>query len=127
MTTEEIMDTIVKANILDKYDIATIERGLFLQDAYNQILDDSLSLRNPETGMRENKFGLRYQIGQNFNKPTWKGNIGVCKDCAKCMKQSYNINNAFDNTVTLKTNYTCTKTNKETFALNNCDFFEAIN
>ena len=121
MTIEEIMDTIVKANILDKYDIATIERGLFLQDAYNQILDDSLSLRNPETGVRENKFGLRYQIGQNFNKPTWKGKIGVCKDCAKCMKQSYSVNKS------LKINYTCTRTNKETFALNNCDFFEAIN
>lgn len=121
MTTEEIMQKIVEANILDQYDIATIERGLVLQDAYNQILDDSIAMKNPTTGIIENKFGLQYQVGQNFGKNTWKGRkVDSCDNCAKCLK-NVSLSGGL-----IAVSYSCTRTNQYTYKLNRCDYFEPI-
>ena len=59
MTTDEIMDKIVETKI--------IERALKLQEAYEQILDESLGLKNIKTGEEcGNKFNLKYQVAQRF-------------------------------------------------------------
>lgn len=68
MTTDEILEKIVEAKIFDNVqDIAKIERALKLQEAYEQILDESLGLKNIKTGEEcGNKFNLKYQVAQRF-------------------------------------------------------------
>lgn len=106
-----ILNKIIEANILDDKDIATIERGLKFQEMEDIMLNESLRLGNTDV------FQFKYQIYKN-NKPI---KVTYCKDCAKCMKQFGKGQNR------IITKYTCTRDNKETYGLNTCEFFEAVN
>ena len=112
MTTEEIMQKIVEANILDQHDIATIERGLKFQEIYNIMLNEAL-FKDTNT----NIFNFKYQVGQAFGKVK-----GHCPDCVHCMKiSSVNTKN---NNKTVK--YACNRTNKDVYEYNTCEYFERV-
>lgn len=110
--TNRILNKIIEANILDDKDIATIERGLKFQEMEDIMLNESLNLGSTDV------FQFKHQIYKNnkVNKSILKG----CMNCAKCLKQFGRGQNL------IKAKYTCTKDNKETYALNTCEFFEQI-
>ena len=66
MSTEEILKKIFDANILDAHDLATVERGLKLQDAYDEILNESMGLYR--INKEEPKYNMQYQVAQCFGK-----------------------------------------------------------
>lgn len=107
-----ILNKIIEANILDDRDIATIERGLKFQEMEDILLNESLNLGNTDV------FQFKHQIYRNnkINKTVSK----CCMNCTKCIKQFGRGQNL------VKVKYTCTRDNKETFALNTCEFFEQI-
>lgn len=107
-----ILNKIIEANILDDKDIATIERGLKFQEMEDIMLNESLNLGNTDV------FQFKHQIYRNnkINKTVSK----CCMNCTKCIKQFGRGQNL------VKAKYTCTRDNKETFALNTCEFFEQI-
>lgn len=110
--TNRILNKIIEANILDDKDIATIERGLKFQEMEDIMLNESLNLGNTDV------FQFKHQIYRN-NKIN-KAEAKCCMNCVKCLKQFGRGQNL------VKTKYTCTRDNKETFALNTCEFFEQI-
>lgn len=110
---DRILDKIVKAKILDAHDIATVERALKAQEIQEVLLNESIGI-SKETKI----FDLKYQVAQAFGT---LGRPGVCKDCAKCLKQTSIGSNPKG--VSAKTHYTCTRDNKETYALNSCVYF----
>lgn len=105
-----ILNKIIEANILDDRDIAIIERGLKFQEMEDIMLNESLGLGNTDV------FNFEHQI-YKINKPI---KVAYCKDCTKCMKQFGRGQSR------IITKYTCARDNKETFALNTCEFFEQI-
>ena len=110
--TNRILNKIIEANILDDKDIATIERGLKFQEMEDIMLNESLNLGNTDV------FQFKHQIYKNDKSN--KAEAKCCMNCVKCLKQFGRGQNL------VKAKYTCTRDNKETFALNTCEYFERI-
>ena len=64
MTSDQILETIVNANILDGKDIAFIERGLKLQEMYEIMLNEAIGLKKPGEKEPTNIFDFKYQTYQ---------------------------------------------------------------
>ena len=110
---DRIMNIIAQANILDPKDIATIERGLKLQESYELMLNESLKLGD------SNMFDLKYQNGMPRYKTIEK--VGFCKDCVNAIKLS-SVPGGSDYKASIR--YQCALKGTYTCEYNTCEQFE---
>lgn len=110
---DRILKTIAQANILNQQDIATVERGLKLQESYELMLNESLKLGD------SNIFDLKYQANMPRYKTLCKP--GFCKDCVNGIKLS-SVPGGSD--YKASTRYQCALKGTYTCEYNTCEQFE---
>ena len=115
--TDKIIEKVVKSNLFDVQEVATIERALKFSEMYDIMLNECLF---KQTDAKTNIFDFKYQVGQVFGKVKHKGH---CSDCIECLKTvSYD-----PKTQNKIVKYTCGLHSKDTYEYNSCEYFKDFN